>query len=59
MVWLAVVALAAPGKAAVRVWEAPLAIPTYELGAPDPNPVFMAGPGEPGVRFIPIRCSIR
>ncbi len=23
---------------ATRVWEAPLTIPTYELGAPDPNP---------------------
>lgn len=24
-----------------RVWEAPLAIPTYELGAPDPNPALL------------------
>jgi tetratricopeptide (TPR) repeat protein len=25
-------------QAAARVWEAPLKIPTYELGLPDPNP---------------------
>src|SRR5262245_23717846 len=25
-------------KSAARVWEAPLALPTYELGPPDPNP---------------------
>ncbi|MCA1620496.1 MAG: DUF5107 domain-containing protein [Acidobacteria bacterium] len=24
-----------------RVWEAPLSIPTYELGAPDPNPALL------------------
>ncbi|HEX6185427.1 MAG TPA: DUF5107 domain-containing protein, partial [Pyrinomonadaceae bacterium] len=24
-----------------RVWEAPLSIPTYELGAPDPNPALI------------------
>ncbi|HEX7317572.1 MAG TPA: DUF5107 domain-containing protein [Pyrinomonadaceae bacterium] len=24
-----------------RVWEAPLVIPTYELGAPDPNPALI------------------
>ena len=24
-----------------RVWEAPLVIPTYELGAPDPNPALL------------------
>ena len=27
---------------AARVWEEPLTIPTYELGAPDPNPQFPA-----------------
>jgi tetratricopeptide (TPR) repeat protein len=26
--------------AVARVWEAPLVIPTYELGPPDPNPPF-------------------
>jgi len=25
-------------RTAARVWEAPLALPTYELGPPDPNP---------------------
>jgi tetratricopeptide (TPR) repeat protein len=25
-------------RAAARVWEAPLTLPTYELGPPDPNP---------------------
>ncbi len=27
-----------------RVWEAPLVIPTYELGPPDPNPALLDGP---------------
>jgi tetratricopeptide (TPR) repeat protein len=31
----------APPAPAAKVWEAPLVIPTYELGAPDPNPAFM------------------
>src|SRR6266508_2651252 len=25
-------------RTAARVWEAPLALPTYKLGPPDPNP---------------------
>lgn len=28
------------GRAAARVWEAALTIPTYELGPPNPNPIF-------------------
>ncbi len=36
---LAIPALCFAGEAA-RVWEAQLVIPTYELGPPDPNPVF-------------------
>ncbi len=40
-----VLASAADGRAqsdrAPRVWEAPLSIPTYELGAPDPNPALL------------------
>ena len=27
----------------VRCWEAPLVLPTYRVGAPDPNPRFYAG----------------
>lgn len=30
-----------------RVWEAPLVIPTYELGTPNPLPVFMTGSRRP------------
>ncbi|HEX6626198.1 MAG TPA: tetratricopeptide repeat protein [Pyrinomonadaceae bacterium] len=40
-----VLASAADGRAqsdrSPRVWEAPLSIPTYELGAPDPNPALL------------------
>jgi tetratricopeptide (TPR) repeat protein len=31
-------ALAQTPQSAARVWEAPLTLPTYELGPPDPNP---------------------
>ncbi len=42
-VWLLVAIIGLFGSAsaqtpAARVWEAPLTIPTYELGPPDPNP---------------------
>jgi hypothetical protein len=30
-------------SAATRAWEAPLVIPTYELGPADPNPPWLAG----------------
>lgn len=30
-------------ESAVRVWEEPLVIPTYQVGPPDPNPRFYAG----------------
>ena len=33
----------APAASGARVWEAPLVIPTYELGPPDPNPVLFGG----------------
>ena len=40
-----VAALAAPCAAAdpppVRVWEEPLVLPTYAMGAPDRNPIFV------------------
>jgi tetratricopeptide (TPR) repeat protein len=33
-----------PARAApARVWEAPLVLPTYELGPADPNPAFFTG----------------
>jgi len=41
-----------PG-AAGRVWEAPLVIPTYELGPPDPNPVLLDGPRRRGRPIYP------
>ena len=28
---------------AVKIWEEPLVIPTYEVGKPDPNPRFYTG----------------
>jgi tetratricopeptide (TPR) repeat protein len=31
------------GAAPVRVWEEPLVLPTYEIGKPDPNPIFDTG----------------
>ncbi|HQR35018.1 MAG TPA: DUF5107 domain-containing protein, partial [Blastocatellia bacterium] len=38
-----------------RVWEAPLTIPTYELGAPNPNPpLFDAGRGRRPVYPYPM-----
>ena len=37
---LFVLLLVASAPAAVKVWEEPLAIPTYRLNAPDPNPRF-------------------
>ena len=40
---------------AARVWEAPLTIPTYELGAPNPNPpLFDAGRGRRPVYPYPM-----
>src|SRR5689334_603113 len=39
--FLAATAMAAAGTPTSRAWEAPLVIPTYELGAPDPNPPLL------------------
>jgi len=39
---VALLALALPLAAEVRVWQATLTLPTYEEGAPDPNPPFDA-----------------
>ena len=39
LVW-ALAQAAAPGNAAVRVWQGTLTIPTYEEGPPNPNPPF-------------------
>ena len=41
--WLAALG-AAPGA---KVWEAPLVLPTYELGAADPNPALGGGERRP------------
>ncbi|MBP7936351.1 MAG: DUF5107 domain-containing protein [Phycisphaerae bacterium] len=32
----------AVGRAQVKAWEEPMVIPTYEIGAPDPDPMFYA-----------------
>jgi hypothetical protein len=36
-------AAAGAEEPAVRAWEAPLRVPTYPVGAPEPNPMFYAG----------------
>jgi tetratricopeptide (TPR) repeat protein len=36
-------ALVLPAHAQVRLWEEPLVLPTYGVGAPDPNPIFYTG----------------
>ncbi len=36
MVW-------AQAQAPVRVWEAPLTLPTYKIGPPEQSPMFFAG----------------
>ncbi|MBS1787957.1 MAG: DUF5107 domain-containing protein [Acidobacteria bacterium] len=47
--------LAFAQSSAARVWEAPLTIPTYELGAPNPNPpLFDAGRGRRPVYPYPM-----
>ena len=38
-----------PGSAA-RVWECPLVLPTYALGAPEISPMFYAGQGYQGAK---------
>ncbi len=40
---LALGATAAAQEPAVRAWEAPLRVPTYPVGPPEPNPMFYAG----------------
>jgi len=40
--YIVLLALALPLAAQVRVWQATLSLPTYEEGAPDPNPPFDA-----------------
>ena len=37
---IVVLALASLSRAEVKVWEGRLSLPTYEEGAPDPNPAF-------------------
>ncbi len=42
----------------VRVWEAPLSIPTYDLGASDPDPALLTPPGSRPVYPYPILDSL-
>jgi tetratricopeptide (TPR) repeat protein len=37
------ISMRAEAPAAVRLWEAPLTIPTYEVGPPDRDPIFYNG----------------
>lgn len=55
LVFSIVLAVAGPGAVsaqdtAVRVWEEPLAVPTYLTGPPDPNPMFYFGRAYQGAR---------
>ncbi len=40
-IWLLMAGVVKAQSAAVRVWEAPLLIPTYALGPADPNPPLL------------------
>ncbi len=51
-------AQAQTSKDAPRVWEAPLVIPTYELGPPNPYPALL-GSDEGGGPFIHIPFLMR
>ena len=50
--------LAAKDMPAARVWEAPLVIPTYELGLPDPNPALLQKPGSRPIYPYPMLDSL-
>jgi tetratricopeptide (TPR) repeat protein len=38
------------GAEATKIWEAPLVVPTYPAGAPDPSPQFFEGRGYQGAK---------
>ncbi len=46
LVFLSLPFALAAGTRPARVWEAPLVIPTYELGPPDPNPALLGTGGD-------------
>ena len=48
----------AAAESQTRVWEAPLVIPTYELGAPDPNPAVLGDPGRRPIYPYPMLDSL-
>ncbi|HUJ21627.1 MAG TPA: DUF5107 domain-containing protein, partial [Bryobacteraceae bacterium] len=50
--------LAAGAVPAARVWEAPLVIPTYELGQPDPNPALLDTGGRRPIYPYPMLDSL-
>jgi len=50
--------LTAAGSQAARVWEAPLVIPTYALGAPDPNPALLDSTGQRPIYPYPMLDSL-
>jgi tetratricopeptide (TPR) repeat protein len=41
---------AAPAAAQVKAWEDTIVIPTYELGPPEPNPIFYSGRAYQGAK---------
>lgn len=55
--WLAGFSWAQSPSLTARVWEAPLTIPTYELGSPDPNPPLF-GPRRRPVYPYPMLDSL-
>ena len=38
------------GQSAVKLWEEPLVIPTYQIGAPEKNPIFYGGRAYQGAK---------
>ncbi|MBZ5593898.1 MAG: DUF5107 domain-containing protein [Acidobacteriia bacterium] len=59
--WAVVLALSlifAGVSSGARVWEAPLVIPTYELGPPDPNPALLDAGGRRPIYPYPALDSL-
>src|SRR5579885_168194 len=50
--------ISAGAAAPARVWEAPLVIPTYELGPPDPNPALLNAAGRRPIYPYPMLDSL-
>lgn len=55
---LATLPLRSQAPSPARVWEEALVIPTYELGPPDPNPVFLYARGRRPIYPYPMLNSL-